>query len=134
AALHAHVGYAAAKTEADGLAAARADSLYRHLHTPGEARAAAHKLGLQIEANYHEIGNLLASPDVKPYLIKLEKVKPGQLYPGPHLIKGTGYAITWVDSISGRLQPLWSQVQTRVLEQYRQGAASRAVEAKLAEL
>jgi hypothetical protein len=132
--VYGNVGYDAAQIKADSLAAALADSVYRHIHSPAEARAAAKKLGITVETNYHEMGNMTATPDVKPYLIRLETVKPGQLYPGPHLIKGMGYAITWVDSISGRIEPRWDQAQVRVLERYRQGASMRAVYAKLAEI
>ena len=132
--VYGNVGYDAAVLKGDSLAARRADSVYRHVRTPAEARAAARKLGLSVEINTHEIGNYVASPDVKPYLIKLDTVKPGALYPGPHLLKGMGYTITWVDSISGRQQPLWAQVETRVFDEYRRGASTRAAQAKLAEL
>jgi len=132
--VYANVGYDAARVKGDSLAAALADSAFRHIHSIADARATARKLGITVETNQHQIGNRTAAPDVRPYLLTLETVKPGQLFPGPYLLKGMGYAITWVDSITAPVKPIWQQVESRVVEGYRQGAAMRAVQSKLAEL
>ena len=132
--IYGNVGYDAARVKADSMAAYTADSLARRVHTPGQAIAAAQQLHLQIEPNEHTIGDLHAAPDVKPYLIKLETVKPGHVYPGAHLLLGMGYAITWVDSISEPSVPDWQQVESRVVDAYVSGAANRVLRQKFAEL
>ena len=129
-----NVGYDAARAKAERTVLARGDSVFRHIRTPADAREAARRLGISVEDNVHQMGDLTGAPDVRPYIIQLEKVKPGQLYPGAYYLKAMGCAITWVDSISPPRRPLWQQVETRVLEDYKSGSTDRAVRAKLAEL
>ncbi|MBI1798123.1 MAG: peptidylprolyl isomerase [Candidatus Eisenbacteria bacterium] len=132
--IYGNVGFDAAGEKADSIASHRADSLARNVHTPAEARAAARKLGLFVESNTHVSGDRHLAPDIKPYLIALEDVKPGHLLPGARPVKGQGYVITWVDSITAPQAPGWESVRSRVLETYRLGAPARALEAKTAEL
>ncbi|MGH3055443.1 MAG: peptidylprolyl isomerase, partial [Gaiellaceae bacterium] len=132
--IYSQVGFDAARDKLDSLCYRRADSLYRSLKRPEQALAAAHRFHWVVENNTHVIGDHVASAELKPYLIALENVSPGQLYPGIQLIRGFGYAITWVDSITPLVTPTWEQVSDRVTDEYRRGASRRAVTAKLAEL
>jgi hypothetical protein len=132
--IYSQVGFDAARDKADSLCRHRADSLLRTIKTPAQAAAAAHRFGWVIENNTHAIGDHVATAEMKPYLIALENVSPGHLYPGVQLIRTFGYAITWVDSISAPETPTWDQAADRVLDAYRREAAQRAVTAKLAEL
>ncbi len=129
-----NVGFDAATVKGDSLTFLRADSVYRRAHTPAEAREAAARMGLVIEPNQIIIGDRRIAPGVRPYLIGLEQVKPGHFYPGPFPIKGLGYYVTWVDSITPATAPIWENVEDEVLAAYRRGAASRIVQAKLAEM
>lgn len=132
--IYSQVGFDCAHDKADSLCHQRADSLYRSLRSPEQAAATARKFGWPIDHNQHVIGDHSATADLKPYLIALESVKPGTLYPGVQLIRGFGYVITWVDSIAAPATPKWEEVSDRVLDVYRRDASARAVTAKLAEL
>jgi parvulin-like peptidyl-prolyl isomerase len=132
--VYGNVGYDAAKVKADSLARTRADSVYRRVRSPAELQAAADKLGLKVERNEFRIGDRVAASDVIPYLVKLENVKPGHLYPGSFLLTGLAYVLTWVDSISTPRAPNWNEVADHVTDEYLRGASLRAVRAKLAEL
>ena len=132
--IYSQVGFDAARDKADSICSHRADSLYRSLKTPAQAAAAARRFRWPVVANTHMIGDHVATAEIKPYLIALENVSPGHLYPGIQLIRGFGYAITWVDSISPAGTPTWDEAADRVLDAYRRDASQRAVAAKLAEL
>ena len=132
--IYSQVGFDAARDKSDSLCVRRADSLYHALRTPAQAIAAAHRFHWVIENNTHVIGDHVATSDLKPYVIALESVKPGQMYPGVQLMRGFGYAITWVDSITPPTTPTWNEAADRVTDTYRRDATVRAVTAKLAEL
>ena len=132
--IYSNVGYDAALERADAIAARRADSLFRHVHTVAEARAAAKQLHLEIMPATHRIGETLVMPEVAPLLKQLEKLKPGELYPGVVLVKGLGYTLAWPDSTTRGTAPTWESVRADAIELYRRTAGDRAASAKCAEL
>jgi parvulin-like peptidyl-prolyl isomerase len=132
--IYSQIGFDCAHDKADTLCAHRADSLFRSLRSPEQAATAGRRFGWPIDHNVHMVGDHAATAELKPYLIALENVTPGHLYPGIQLIRGFGYAITWVDSITPPETPKWEEATDRVLETYRRDASQRAVTAKLAEL
>jgi hypothetical protein len=68
------------------------------------------------------------------YFGKLEKVQPGSFHPDLVFYSGSGWAITWVDSISPERAGSWEQVRERAIEIWRSEASYRANAAKAAEL
>ncbi len=124
-----------AMEKADSVAARRADSLYRVTRTPAQARAASARQSFLIQPYARAIGEDTGGDKVfETYARKLEALKPGELYPGIYYEKGTGYMISWVDSITAPLPPAWDAAHAAALDRYRRGASARAVEAKRAEL
>jgi hypothetical protein len=132
--VYANAAYDAAMEKADSLARMRADSLRRAWGTPARARTAAAKLGFGIEPNSHAIGSPPFSAELRPFFERLEKVEPGLFYPGSQLVKGLGYAIAWVDSVTAPRAPDWEHAKPRAIDAYRRQAGERAVDAKQAEL
>jgi peptidyl-prolyl cis-trans isomerase D len=132
--VYANTAYDAALDKADSLARMRADSLRRAWGTPARGRTAATKLGYQIAPYSHPIGSPPFSSEMRPFFERLETVEPGTFYPGTQLIKGLGYAIAWVDSVTAPRAPDWEQAKPRAIDAYRRQAGERAVDAKQAEL
>ena len=133
--VYANVAFDCAQAKAQRIAGERADSLYRTLRSVAQARAVAAKLGLSILATDHEQGNLVPFDDVlRPYIRKIDTLKPGELYPGIQLYEGLGYVISWVDSIVPSRRLGWDEARTMIADQYRSERAQRALNAKRAEL
>jgi hypothetical protein len=61
-------------------------------------------------------------------------MKPGEVMPTRWQSRGEGYWITWVDSLSAGGAPTWEDARTRAIAAYREGAGTRALTAKVAEL
>ncbi len=123
-----------AMEKADSASARRADSLYRAIRTPAQARAAA-KQGFLLQSFARAIGEGTGGDMVlDAYIRKLETLKPGQLYPGMYYEKGSGYMLSWVDSVTAPQAPSWDAARTAAIDVYRRSASARAVEAKRAEL
>ena len=123
-----------AMEKADSSAARRADSLFRFVRTPAQGRAAARK-GFLLQPFARAIGEGTGGDlGLEAYLRKLETLKPGELYPGIYYEKGSGYMLSWVDSVTAPLAPSWDAARPAALDRYRRGASARAVEAKRAEL
>jgi len=112
----------------------RADSLYLVAGTPAKLRAAAKKLGLSVVAMEHVMGDRTGLPHLSDVLARLETLKPGEMYPGPHPAVGKDFAFSWVDSIVPGGKPRWESAKDRAIEAYRMEAGQRALEAKMAEL
>jgi parvulin-like peptidyl-prolyl isomerase len=133
--VYANVGYACAREKADRIAQQRGDEIYRKLKNVADAKAVARRLGLTIMPSEHQIGRLgRYGPELRPYILKLQTIRPGQLYPGTQWYEGLGQAITWVDSIVPSRMPSWEEVKDQAVERYRQLASQRALLSKKAEL
>ena len=132
--IYGNVGYDAALEKADSLAARRADSLYRSVHTVAGLRAAARKLRLETLPTTHPIGRPILVPELAPFFNYLERMKPGEVYPGVVRAKGLGFFLAWVDSITPPETPTWESARENAIELYRRGAGVRAMRAKCAEL
>ncbi len=128
------VGYDAALEKADSIAIRRADSLFRVIRTPAQARLLADRLHYNVVSNTHAIGEEILVPDLVPYFRRLELMKPGELYPKTIYLKGIGGVITWVDSISPAAKPTWQDARDVAIEVYRSGSSTRSMLAKRAEL
>jgi hypothetical protein len=73
-------------------------------------------------------------PALRPFILKLETVKPGHFYPGTVFYEGYGYAIAWVDNVLPPRAPTWGQARLQALDGYRRKSEDRAMLAKKAEL
>ena len=132
--LYVNVGYDAATDKGDRIARHLADSLFQGVRTPAQARAAGKKLGLETESSRHMIGDRAYAPSDLPTMIQLEKVVPGQLFPGIVASKGRGWTILWVDSIAAPSLKTWDRASSIVVPKYMAAASERAVAAKRAEM
>lgn len=133
--VYANVAQDCARRKAERIGKERADSLYRTLRNVDDAKALARRLDLLVLPSEHELGRLgLYGDDLLPYIEKLEKIKPGHLYPGTQIYQGLGTVITWVDSIAPARIPSWPEAREQVLQRYRGDAGQRGMLAKKAEL
>ncbi|MBI5711011.1 MAG: peptidyl-prolyl cis-trans isomerase [Candidatus Eisenbacteria bacterium] len=132
--MYSNVAVDAAFEKADTLAKHRADSLYRRLKTPALARATARQLGLEVFSYTHAIGQREQRAELQDFYRKLETIKPGQFYPGTFKLRGQGWVVTWVDSITPPRAPTWEQARDQAIARYRAGAGQRVLDAKCAEL
>lgn len=123
-----------AKAEADTVTMLRADSLLRTIRTAAQGRALAQKHGFDMLDFTVREDDHNTNPQLDRYFESLYKLKSGEVMPTKWLAKGTGYWITWVDSITTSGTPNWENARTRAIEAYRQGASDRALMAKAAEL
>jgi parvulin-like peptidyl-prolyl isomerase len=133
--VYANVAHDCALLKANRIAAARADSLYRTLKSVADAKAVARRLHLEVMASDHPIGQYWRyDADLRPFIKKLETVKPGQLYPGTQFYTGLGQVIAWVDSILPARLPSWEEAKAEAVARYRRQAGERALLGKKAEL
>jgi parvulin-like peptidyl-prolyl isomerase len=123
-----------ARTRADTVAMLRADSLLRFVKTPAQGRAAAARLGLELQDYQQGVDERQPNDQMVPYFSKLFSMKAGEVMPTRWVSKGEGYWITWVDSIAPETAPTWEDARNRALAAYREGAGERALMAKMAEL
>ena len=133
--MYSNVSADLAAEKADSVAARRADSLQRVARTPAAARAAARALGIPLTPYEAPVGESAGGdPELEAFLRGIEKLKPGQFYPGIYHLKGTGYQISWVDSITPARTPAWETARSAAIARYRREAPQRALEAKRVEL
>jgi parvulin-like peptidyl-prolyl isomerase len=132
--MYGNVAADAAIDKSEVVAKTRADSLYLVAGTPAKMRAAAKKLGLETQPMEQVVGSRGGLPHLAEVLEKMESMKPGEMYPGPHRAQGKDYAFSWVDSFVPPRKPSWEDARPKAIEAYRQGAGARALEAKRAEL
>ncbi len=123
-----------ARSRSDTLALNRCDSLLRFVKTAAQGRAAAARLGLELRAYEQGEEERQANEELIPYFQKLFTMKPGEVMPTRWQSRGEGYWITWVDSLSAGGAPTWEDARTRAIAAYREGAGTRALTAKVAEL
>ena len=123
-----------ARSKAERIGKARADSLHRVLRTKGQALRAAEQMGLLVYRNEHVIGSPVSASALRDYFGRIEQLKPGQFDSMPQEYAGMGHAITWVDSIVPPRNMGWNAIRDRALEVYRQKSAETRMQAKRAEL
>jgi parvulin-like peptidyl-prolyl isomerase len=133
--VYGNVAFDCAVEKSKQIAADRADSLYRALKSIPQAKAAAARLGFEILPTSHEVGRTGRFDDVLlPYILKVEKLKPGEFYPGVQVYEGLGPVISWVDDITPGRPLAWEEARDRVVDDYRAELNLGAVRAKRAEL
>jgi parvulin-like peptidyl-prolyl isomerase len=133
--VYANVAFDCAQEKAIRIAGERADSLLRTLRSVAQAKAVAAKNHLSILAAEHEVGRLSGFDNkMLPYILKIDALKPGVLYPGTQLYEGLGYVISWVDTIIASRRLTWEEGRDRIVDRYRNDRALRALKSKRAEL
>jgi hypothetical protein len=131
---YANVAVDAARAKGKLISRYRADSLLRNIRTRAQALAVAKKTGFQLYTNDHVIGTLMPSREIQDYIERVEKLKPGQVYPEVQEYVGMGHAITWMDSIGGSRTPTWDQAKEKAIGLLREKKIERKRTAKRAEL
>ena len=66
--------------------------------------------------------------------VRLEKLKPGEMYPGTESFLGEGAAVMWVDSIARPRPQTWDDAAQVMLQELRMRRSERAVSRKRGEL
>ena len=133
--VYANVGYECARAKAKRIGTERADSLFKTLRSPAQARAVAARLRLQLIPSDHALGSYFEyGEELIPYIKKLETIRPGELYPGTQLYEGLGQVITWVDSILPPRILTWAEARDRVVDRFVGDRSERVLQAKHAEL
>lgn len=133
--VYANVAFDCAGQKSKRIAIERADSLYRTLKSVAHAKAVARRHGLDILATDHEVGRHSSFDALlRPYIMKLEKLKPGVLYPGTQYYDGLGSVISWVDTIIPPRPMGWEEAREGLMAVARGERADRAIRAKRAEL
>ncbi len=132
--VYANVGFEAAMEKAVPIARARADSLMRHIHSPEDAIRIAASQKLALYHNTKAIGEAAGTPELEAYFDRLDELRPGQFYPTPVHVRGQGFAITWIDSITPPRKPRFEDVRSQVIAEYRRVNGAHALEAKRREL
>jgi len=133
--VYANVAFDCAKEKSLRIAGERADSLLRTLRSVAQAKTVAAKHHLTILATEHEVGRLGGfDTKLRPYIQKIDALKPGVLYPGTQFYEGLGYVISWVDTIIPSRRLTWDEGHDMIVDQYRNDRALRALKSKRAEL
>ncbi len=133
--VYANVAYDCAGRKARRIAAERADSLYRTLKSVAHAKAVAARHQLEILPTDHEMGRHGTFDAIlRPYIMKIEKLKPGELYPGTQYYDGLGSVISWVDAVTPPRQMGWLEAREGLMATARRERVNRALLAKRAEL
>lgn len=124
----------AAADKADRLAKERSDSLLRFLKSPAGARRVAEQLGYPTYTFTKKVGEESPATLTKPYYEALDRTASGRVVNETFHIKGQGYWVSWVDSITPPRRPSWEEARAAAVQLYRRGAGQRALDAKRAEL
>ena len=131
---YANVAVDAAREKGKLISRYRADSLLRNIRTAAQGRAAAKKSGFPLYSNDHVIGTPMPTREIDNYLRRVEKLKPGEVYPEVQEYTGMGHAVTWLDSIGGARSTRWEQSKERAIDLFRAQKIERKRIAKRAEL
>jgi hypothetical protein len=133
---HVYVNVAsdAAEAKAVRIAMMRADSLLAHVRTVEDARRVSDRNGIPIYPMRVHVGETVLAPSEAPYIRALEKMKPGELYPAIHEMRGIGYSISWVEQFLPPPPPTWEEAKPRALSVYRAEGSRRVILAKQAEI
>lgn len=132
--VYASVSSDAAMAKAERMAKATADSMRRVSRRPADLVKLADKLGYTVVSNQHKVGDVLSSSATRPFFQELETLSAGQFLAEPYKMKGQGYWIAWVDSISPPRTPTWDEAKPYAIDAFRRGGGERALTAKRAEL
>jgi len=120
--------------ESDSIAARRADSLVRVVRTAAQGREAAQKLHYETAPFSVGQDERLTDMGMRDYFDRLFKLKPGEVMGIKWRSVGTGYWVTWLDSISAPVAPSFDDARMRAVAAYRAGAGERVLAAKTAEM
>jgi parvulin-like peptidyl-prolyl isomerase len=132
--IYANVGFDAATEKGRRITQARADSLLRTIRSPSEALRKAKESNFILYHNQRTPGDPAGLDELRSYMHKLDEMKPGEIYPGTVYLRGQGYVITWVDSISAPRAPGFERSEQRVIDEYRRRHGASALQRKRAEL
>jgi parvulin-like peptidyl-prolyl isomerase len=132
--VYTNVGFDAAMEKSVVIARQRADSLMRFVRTVADARRAAREMGIPIISNTKAVGERGGTVELDAYFKRLDEMKPGTRYPTPVDIRGQGFAITWVDSVSPPRPTYFEGIESEVLAEYRRVKGAGDLAAKRAEL
>lgn len=132
--MYSSVAADAAVAKAERMAKATADSMLRVARTPEAVLRIAESHGYAVLANQHKTGDDYARTDLRSFWERLEALPAGRLMPEPFALKGQGFYIAWIDSISPPRMPSWDEARPLAIEAFRRGAGERALVAKRAEL
>jgi parvulin-like peptidyl-prolyl isomerase len=128
------VGADAATAKADERALHTADSILALARTPATLERAARRTGTEPQHLSLRVGDSLFAEPTRPYFQALRNMRPGEVMRTPFRVKGSGYWVSWVDSVGPPSAPTWADGRAAALAAYRKGAGRRAVVAKRAEL
>src|SRR5262249_12616798 len=128
------VGADAALKKAQALAREQADSLAQVIRGPRQGQDVANRLKLEIEQFRHRPGDRGYPPEQIRMVQRLERMKPGEVYPGSEFFIGIGAAVMWVDSIAPPHLQSWDQASTPYVVEYRRRMSQGAALAKQAEI
>jgi parvulin-like peptidyl-prolyl isomerase len=132
--IYSTVGTDAAFAKADRMAAARADSIMRMSHTLADVKRASVQLGYRTLTYEFKFADSIYAITSRPFFQQMRRTRPGQILRPPFFMKGLGFWIAWVDSITPPRAPTWEDGRTAAVAEYRRGAGRRAALAKLAEI
>lgn len=132
--VYSNVSADAAKEKAIALTRWRADSLFREMDSIEEAKEIARANGLGILRNQRVKGSGFGAVDMSVYFQTIDELKPGEFYPGVQELRGAGFVITWIDSISPPRAPTWQEARDRAIAEARRRRSKAALDRKIAEL
>lgn len=132
--VYASVSSDAAIAKGERMAKVTADSLRRIARRPADLVRIAERMGYTVVPNQHKVGEVISSSAVRPFFQELETLSPGQFVAEPFKVKGQGYWLAWVDSISPPRTPTWDEAKPYAIDAFRRGGGERAMTAKRAEL
>lgn len=128
------VGFDAAREKSVVMARMSADSLMQLIRTVDDAKRIAAGNGFMVYRNSQPIGTRGGDPEIEALFARLDRMRPGEIYPLPVQLRGQGYVIAWLDSITPPRAPSFDQVRSAVLVEHRRRAGARALDAKRREL
>jgi len=128
------VGYDAAMAKSVVMARQRADSLLRLIRTVADAERIAAESDYVIYRNHQAIGTRGGDAEIQSFFSRLDRMRPGEIHPLPVQLRGQGYVIAWLDSITPPRAPSFERVKSEAIAAYRRRTGASALEAKRAEL
>jgi parvulin-like peptidyl-prolyl isomerase len=132
--IYSNVSSDAAHAKQEVLARERADSMMSVARTPAAMLALARREGEVVLAQDIALGSDVTAGALKPFFERIVRLRPGEEILAPFYMKGDGWWIAWLDSITSPVAPTWEQARARVMAEYKRGAGRRVLEAKQAEI
>jgi hypothetical protein len=112
----------------------RADSVLREIDSVEEASAFGSESDIALLHNDRIRGHGFSSDDMINYFQILDTLEPGEFYPGVQQLKGQGFVITWVDSITPPRVPRWDQARSEAISEVQRRRSRDALEQTLVQL